>query len=80
VSDDAEPEKTDESVDAAVPAKEKFNKVKNNVRHRNRSKGADSVPKVILKRKKSTNYWLWAAAPAAVLVLLLLVFGYIYLL
>uniref|UniRef100_A0A2N9EUJ7 Proton pump-interactor 1 n=1 Tax=Fagus sylvatica TaxID=28930 RepID=A0A2N9EUJ7_FAGSY len=80
VSDDAEPEKTDESVDAAVPAKEKFNKVKNTVRHRNRSKGADSVPKVILKRKKSTNYWLWAAAPAAVLVLLLLVFGYIYLL
>lgn len=81
-SEDAEPEKIDENVETSVPAKkvqmEKVNKVKS-IRNRNRSKGPDSVPKALLKRKKSTNYWLWAA-PAAVLVLLLLVLGYIYLL
>ncbi|KAK4576772.1 hypothetical protein RGQ29_027349 [Quercus rubra] len=82
-SEDAEPEKIDENVETSVPAKEKVqmgkvNKVKS-IRNRNRSKGPDSVPKVLLKRKKSTNYWLWAA-PAAVLVLLLLVLGYTYLL
>ncbi|XP_062168827.1 proton pump-interactor 1-like isoform X2 [Alnus glutinosa] len=77
VSDAAEPEKTDESVEAPVPAKERVQKG-NTIKHRNRSKGPDSVPKVILKRKKSTNYWVWAA-PAAVLVLLFLVLGYYYL-
>ena len=82
-SEDAEPEKIDENVETLVPAKEKVqmgkvNKVKS-IRNRNRSKGPDSVPKVLLKRKKSTNYWLWAT-PAAVLVLLLLVLGYTYLL
>lgn len=76
VSDAAEPEKADENVEAPVPAKEKFQKG-NAIKHRNRSKGPDSVPKVILKRKKSTNYWVWAA-PAAVLVLLFLVLGGYY--
>ncbi|GLT64044.1 hypothetical protein SLA2020_365610 [Shorea laevis] len=76
VSDAAEPEKADENVEAPVPAKEKIQKG-NAIKHRNRSKGPDSVPKVILKRKKSTNYWVWAA-PAAVLVLLFLVLGGYY--
>lgn len=77
MSDGAEPEKTDENVEAPLPAKEKVQKG-NTIKHRNRSKGPDSVPKVLLKRKKSTNYWVWAA-PAAVLVLLFLVLGYYYL-
>ncbi|XP_042940127.1 proton pump-interactor 1-like [Carya illinoinensis] len=33
---------------------------------------------VVLKRKKPTNYWIWAA-PAAVFALLVLVLGYYYL-
>lgn len=80
--EDAEPEKIDEDVETSFPAKEKVQMEKtqkaNTIKQRNRSKGADSVPKVILKRKKSTNYWIWAA-PAAVLVLLLLALGYYYL-
>ena len=59
---------------------EKVNKVKlKTIRHRNRSKGPDSVSKVILKWKKSTNYWFWAT-PAAVFLLLFLVLGYTHLL
>ncbi|GFQ01066.1 proton pump-interactor 1 [Phtheirospermum japonicum] len=45
------------------------NKERNTVRHRGRPRGGgpDSLPKSILKRKKATNYWVWAAAPAAAL-------------
>lgn len=39
------------------------------------AKGSD-IHKVILKRKKSTNYWIWAAPAAAVVILLLLAVGY----
>lgn len=77
VSEISEAEKVDENVEAPVPGKEKVPKV-NTIRSRNRSKGPDSAPKVVLKRKKPTNYWIWAA-PAAVFVLLMLVLGYYYL-
>lgn len=73
-----EPEKTDAAVEAPVLLKNKEQK-ENTVRYRNRSKGTDSLPKTILKRKKSTNYWMWAA-PAALVVLILLVLGYQFLL
>lgn len=75
-ADIAEPEKAanvNAEASAPVPLKKK-----ETVRYRNRSKGgADSLPKVILKRKKATNYWVYAA-PAAILVLMLIVLGYYY--
>ncbi|GMJ11446.1 hypothetical protein HRI_004813800 [Hibiscus trionum] len=80
VAEAPEPEK-DENADAPVPApvvvKDKVQK-ENPVRYRNRTKGRDSLPRPILKRKKSTNYWMWAA-PAAVVVLILVALGYYYL-
>ncbi|CAL5393425.1 unnamed protein product [Camellia sinensis] len=71
-----EPEKADEKVEASAPSKSKDRK-ENLVRYRNRPKGPVSVPRDILKRKKSTNYWVWAA-PAGLSVMVLLVFGYKY--
>ncbi|GLU23358.1 hypothetical protein SLE2022_393740 [Rubroshorea leprosula] len=79
----SEAEKVEENIDTSVPApafvKEKFQKENASIRHRSRAKGPDALPRAILKRKKSTNYWMWAAA-AGLVGLLLLVFGYIYLL
>ncbi|XP_038686184.1 proton pump-interactor 1-like [Tripterygium wilfordii] len=69
----------DEHEVAPVPAKEKVAR-ENPVRLRRNPRGPDSVPRAMLKRKKSTtNYWLWAA-PVAVMILSLLVLGYFYLL
>ncbi|KAL5802876.1 hypothetical protein ACOSQ3_031330 [Xanthoceras sorbifolium] len=45
-----------------------------------RSRGAESLPKAILKRKKSTNYWLWAGPAALAVVLILALVYYYYLL
>ncbi|XAR68328.1 hypothetical protein NMG60_11003416 [Bertholletia excelsa] len=74
-----EPEKVEESIEAPVLTKNKDRK-ENSVRYRNRPRGSDSVPKVLLKRKKSTNYWLWAASAAATATLsVLIVVGYKYL-
>lgn len=72
-----EPEESDGIVEAAVPSKTKKRKGKT-VGQRGKAKGPDSLPKIILKRKKSTNYWVWAA-PVALLVVLLLAIGYYYL-
>ncbi|TKY49111.1 Proton pump-interactor 1 [Spatholobus suberectus] len=72
-----EPEEVDDDVQAPDPVKEKVQK-ESGIRSRGRARGSDSIPKVILKRKKSNNYWVWAAA-AALLVLLFVVLGYIYL-
>ncbi|XP_030549719.1 proton pump-interactor 1-like [Rhodamnia argentea] len=73
-----EMEKVDPGVEAVLPVKEKFTK-ENPVRHRTRTKGAESLPKAILKRKKSSNYWVYVAPVAvAVTVALLLVLGYYY--
>ncbi|KAI6690370.1 hypothetical protein NL676_027198 [Syzygium grande] len=41
-------------------------------------KGADSLPKAILKRKKSSNYWIYVAPVALAVVLLLVLGGYYY--
>ncbi|KAK3198899.1 hypothetical protein Dsin_022314 [Dipteronia sinensis] len=58
-----ETEKADDNVEAPVeaqiPNKSKVHK-ENTMKNRSRSRGAESLPKAILKRKKSTNYWLWA--------------------
>lgn len=79
VAEAAEPEKVTENVEAPVLAKAKVQK-DSNMRNRGRPRGTESLPKAILKRKKSsTNYWLWAA-PAALLVVLFLALGYHYLL
>ncbi|POO03205.1 Proton pump-interactor [Trema orientale] len=79
VADDVEPEKADETVEAPVPTKEKVQK-ETSIRSRTRARGPESIPKAILKRKKSTNYWLWAGPAAAVVVVLLLLLAYHYLL
>ncbi|CAN4104190.1 unnamed protein product [Withania somnifera] len=74
----AEEENIEEIVETTVAPKVKARK-ENTVRHRaTRVRGSD-LPKAILKRKKATNYWLWAAAPAALAILVLLVVGYMYL-
>ncbi|KAL3652561.1 hypothetical protein CASFOL_002242 [Castilleja foliolosa] len=72
----AEVEKVEEKIE--IPQK---NKERNTVRQRGRPRGGpDSLPKSILKRKKATNYWVWAVAPAAALAFVLLVLvGYNYL-
>ncbi|OMO73301.1 hypothetical protein COLO4_27176 [Corchorus olitorius] len=81
VAESSEAENVDTNADAPAPApvpvNDKVQKEKP-IRHRNRAKGPESVPRAILKRKKSTNYWLWAA-PAALVVLMLLALGYYYL-
>ncbi|KAK4369171.1 hypothetical protein RND71_012963 [Anisodus tanguticus] len=74
----AEEEKAEENVETTVAPKVKARK--ETVRHRaTRARGSE-LPKAILKRKKATNYWLWAGAPAALVILVLLVVGYMYLL
>ncbi|KAK6134565.1 hypothetical protein DH2020_031685 [Rehmannia glutinosa] len=72
----AEPEKIEEKIE--LPQKNKDRK-ENTIRHRGRARGQDSLPKAILKRKKATNYWVWAAALAALAIVLLLLVGYNYL-
>lgn len=73
---DAEKEEIEAQVEEK-PQKEKALKEKP-IRNRIRSRGGpETLPRAILKRKKSTNYWLWAA-PAALVVLMLLVLGYYY--
>ncbi|KAK8300562.1 hypothetical protein V6Z11_D05G394500 [Gossypium hirsutum] len=75
------PEKVDVNTDAPVPAtvsvKGRVPK-ENTSRYRNRTKRTESLPKAILKRKKSMNYWIWAA-PAVVVVLVVLALCYYYL-
>ncbi|CAD5329251.1 unnamed protein product [Arabidopsis thaliana] len=76
------PEASEEEIEAPVqeekPQKEKVFKEKP-IRNRTRGRGPETIPRAILKRKKSTNYWVYAA-PAALVVLLLLVLGYYYVL
>ncbi|KAE8703260.1 Proton pump interactor 1 isoform 3 [Hibiscus syriacus] len=76
----SESEKVDVNADAPVPApvsvKDKAQK-ESTFRYRNRTKGPEALPRAILRRKKSTNYWSWAA-PAALVVLILLALIYYY--
>ncbi|XP_074290408.1 proton pump-interactor 1-like [Silene latifolia] len=78
-----EPEKSDNVDDAfETPAPTKAKEPKENtLRHRKAIKTRGTLPKAILKKKKSVNYWLWGSAgAAAVMVLMLLILGYNYLL
>eukprot|EP00257_Ricinus_communis_P028257 XP_025015671.1 proton pump-interactor 1 isoform X2 [Ricinus communis] len=78
VSEAVEPEKLEVQDEPSAPVKDKIRK-ENSVRHRTRAKGGDSLPKAILRRKRSTNYWMWAgAAGAALLLLVFLALGYYY--
>ncbi|KAJ0263189.1 Proton pump-interactor 1 [Hirschfeldia incana] len=75
---EAEKEETEAPVEEK-PQKEKALKEKP-VRNRIRTRGGpETLPRAILKRKKATNYWIYAA-PAALVVLMLLVLGYYYVL
>ncbi|KAK1276384.1 Proton pump-interactor 1 [Acorus gramineus] len=71
-----EPEEATVSTEAPVPPKEKAQK--ETVRYRNRSKAHDVRPKLMLKRKKSSPYWVWAAYGAALSVVIVGVAGYAY--
>ncbi|WCJ32180.1 proton pump interactor 1 [Euphorbia peplus] len=78
VTEAEEGEKLEVQEEASAPVKEKAKK-ENVVRYRNRSKGGESLPKAILRRKKSPNYWMWGGGAAAVLLLLVVVvLGYYY--
>jgi hypothetical protein len=78
-TDVTEPEKIEEKIETQAAQKNKDHK-DNMTRQRGRPRGQDSLPKVILKRKKATNYYMWAAPAAASLVIMLLVLvGYGYL-
>lgn len=68
----------DVTPEAPVLEKEKVQKEKTTVRHRGRVRGSESIPKVIPRRKKSTDYWVWAAPAAVALVMLLVALGYQY--
>ncbi|KAF7836716.1 proton pump-interactor 1-like [Senna tora] len=71
----AEQEKVTDVAEAA-PAKEKVQK-ETNIRSRSRTKGPEAIPKAILKRKRSNNYWIWIASGALLVVLLaLLAYNY----
>ncbi|KAL1567171.1 hypothetical protein AAHA92_02679 [Salvia divinorum] len=75
VAEDAEPEKVEEKVEVAVAQKSKDRK-EHGVRLRGRARGVDSLPMVILNRKKATNYWMWGASAAALVMILVAVIGY----
>lgn len=70
----AEPEKVEEISEAPVSLKNKDVKDKT-VRPRSRrpTRGTDSLPRAILKRRQSTNYWAWALPVGMAVLLLLLV-------
>ncbi|GAA0142150.1 hypothetical protein LIER_35525 [Lithospermum erythrorhizon] len=70
-----EKENSKEKIEEATPSQEKVRK-ENVVRKRTRARGSAPLPKVMVKRKKATNYWPYLAV--AVAVLLLLIVGYNY--
>ncbi|KAA3453042.1 proton pump-interactor 1-like [Gossypium australe] len=71
VAQDSEPEKVDVNTNAPAPAtlsvKGKVPK-ENTSRYRNRTKRTESLPRAILKRRKSMNYWIWAALAVVVVL------------
>ncbi|KAG2319322.1 hypothetical protein Bca52824_012535 [Brassica carinata] len=76
---EAEKEEIEAPVEEKPQMKEKVSK-KKPIRNRIRSRGGpETLARPVIKRKKQTNYWIWAA-PAAVVVLMLLVLGYYYVL
>ncbi|KAL7129538.1 hypothetical protein ABFS83_13G073900 [Erythranthe nasuta] len=76
----AEPEKIEEEIEIpAATEKVKDRKGSSTVRPRARPRGQDTITKTILKRKKGTNYWVWAAPAATMVVLVLVVVAKSYL-
>ncbi|CAM8992202.1 unnamed protein product [Rhodiola kirilowii] len=65
----------EKAVEEAAPASTKTRQPKNVVRQKIRSKATAPLPKAILKRKKATNYWQYAAPAGAIVVVLLLALG-----
>ncbi|XP_074584990.1 proton pump-interactor 1-like [Curcuma longa] len=65
----SEPEEEAVDTDAIVAEKSKVER--GNVRFRNRPTGRSKAPNIILKRKKASSYWIWAASAAAVAAVLL---------
>ncbi|XP_042467766.1 proton pump-interactor 1-like [Zingiber officinale] len=72
----SEPEEV--TVDTDTPVAENSKGRKDNARFRNRPTGRGQVPKIMLKRKKTPSYWIWAA-PAAVAAVLLAAAAFYYL-
>ncbi|KAG6512668.1 hypothetical protein ZIOFF_030797 [Zingiber officinale] len=69
----SEPEEETVNTDALVAEKSKVER--GNARFRNRPTGRVKAPKIILKKKKTSSYWIWAAS-AAVAAVLLATLGY----
>ncbi|MED6121910.1 hypothetical protein PIB30_034673 [Stylosanthes scabra] len=64
-------EKVNDNDEGLAPVKEKVAK-ESNARYRSKTKVPEAIPKAILKRKRSNNYWVWVAI-SALFVLLFLV-------
>ncbi|KAI4321866.1 hypothetical protein MLD38_035197 [Melastoma candidum] len=72
--DSEKPERTPEAPPSVqVVPKEKKEKT---IKARRQTKAPDSVPKAILKRRKSNNYWVWAAGSAALAVFLCVILAF----
>ncbi|KAI3441531.1 uncharacterized protein J3R85_002119, partial [Psidium guajava] len=65
IEEAAEAEKVGKAPEALSSAKEKVQK-RSTYRVKTRTKGVESVPKAILRRRRTQAYWMWAI-PAAVL-------------
>lgn len=76
-----EPEMADPIPESPVAEKKVVVQKEKTSTVRYRGKPRESIPKIIPKRKKSTNYGVWGASAAAVaLVVILVALGYYYLL
>lgn len=70
------PENEEETLEASTPAKPKQQQ-KNALRSRKPVKTRSALPKAILKKKKSANYWIWGSVAAvSMLLVVLLAFAY----
>ncbi|KAE9592907.1 putative proton pump-interactor [Lupinus albus] len=63
--------------EVSAPVKEKAQK-ESNIRYRSRTKGPEAIPKAIIKRRKSNNFWAWFTC-FALFILVILVLGMHYL-
>ncbi|XP_030511936.1 proton pump-interactor 1-like [Rhodamnia argentea] len=70
-----EAENVGKAPEAPAPAKEKVQK-KSIYRVKTRTKGVESVPKAILRRRRSQAYWMWAVSAAVLGALVALAYAY----
>ncbi|XXG90367.1 hypothetical protein AAC387_Pa12g2149 [Persea americana] len=68
-------EKSEDNIEAQFSAKNK--EQKKEVRYRKQQKAQDPLRKVMLKKKKSPSYLVWAV-PASVIAIMLAIFAYYY--